>query len=88
MYKPASGMSILKHGRILRWSIVALFAVLAISIAAWSHESSRTAHASDTPTAEACFATTGTETKTITDYYNYESNNSANPVCPRDVVIP
>ena len=81
-------MSILKHGRILRWSIVALFAVLAISIVAWSHESSRTAHASDTPTAEACFATTGTETKTITDYYNYESNNSANPVCPRDVVIP
>ena len=41
-----------------------------------------------TPTAEACFATTGTETKTITDYYDHENDNSANPACPRDVVIP
>lgn len=50
--------------------------------------SPKNAHAADTPTSEACFATTGTETITITDYYDYEGNDSDNPACPRDVVIP
>lgn len=39
------------------------------------------------PTAESCFAFTPA-TGTITNYYNYENNNSANPACPRDVEIP
>ena len=38
-------------------------------------------------TSEACFAFNA-GTKTITDYYDNESNNGANPACPRSVVIP
>lgn len=37
---------------------------------------------------DTCFATTGTTTLTITKYYNNESNNSANPACPKAVDIP
>ena len=43
------------------------------------------AHAATPP--DACFAFTPAS-GTITDYYDNESNNSANPVCPRDVDIP
>lgn len=38
-----------------------------------------------TATPDACFAF---NSGTITDYYDNEGNNSANPACPRDVVIP
>lgn len=38
-------------------------------------------------TAAACFVFNST-TQTITDYYNNEGNNSANPACPRSVAIP
>ncbi len=38
-------------------------------------------------TSENCFAF-DSNTGTITDYYDYEQNNSSNPACPRDVVIP
>jgi len=36
-------------------------------------------------TSKNCFAF---EDGTITDYYDYENNDSSNPACPRDVVIP
>lgn len=38
-------------------------------------------------TSEACFAF-NSSTGAITSYYNNEGNNSANPACPRDIVIP
>ena len=31
---------------------------------------------------------TSIDTDTIVDYYNNEDNNTNNPTCPRDVVIP
>lgn len=38
-------------------------------------------------TSASCFAFNG-GTNTITGYYSYEGNNSANPTCPRDVEMP
>lgn len=38
-------------------------------------------------TSAACFAF-NSSTGAITSYYHYEGNNSANPSCPRDVIIP
>lgn len=38
-------------------------------------------------TSESCFAF-NSSTGAITSYYNNEGNNSANPACPKDVVIP
>jgi hypothetical protein len=40
-----------------------------------------------TNTSENCFAFDNT-IGAITGYYNYENDNSSNPACPRDVVIP
>lgn len=45
----------------------------------------QTSYAATPP--DTCFAFTA-GTGTITDYYDHESNNSANPVCPRAVDIP
>jgi len=43
-------------------------------------------------TAEACFAHDASPSqptmRRITDYYTHESNNIANPACPREVIIP
>lgn len=39
------------------------------------------------PTNENCFLFDET-IGTILDYYDYEDNNSSNPACPRDVIIP
>ena len=69
-------------------ALVLVTSLLATALHQNLFSSSLTAHASDTPTSEACFATTGTETKAITSYHSYENNDSANPACPRDVVIP
>lgn len=38
-------------------------------------------------THESCFAFNA-GTQTINDYYDHQSNNAANPACPRNVVIP
>ena len=69
---------------------VATIILLAISAAAaiayQQFTNYRTASAA-TPTPEACFAFTPA-TGTITNYYTHENNNTANPACSRDVVIP
>ena len=39
-------------------------------------------------TSDTCFEFDSTDTNTINDYYANESNNSSNPACPRDVIIP
>jgi prepilin-type N-terminal cleavage/methylation domain-containing protein len=39
------------------------------------------------PTNRSCFAF-NSSTGTITDYYYFEDNNSSNPACTRDVIIP
>ena len=39
-------------------------------------------------TSDTCFEFDSTDTNTINDYYANESNNSNNPACPRDVIIP
>ena len=39
-------------------------------------------------TKDVCFAFDATDTGTINDYYDNEDDNTSNPACPRDVVIP
>lgn len=83
----------LNHSRRNLLIAIAIAVTLVVSlVAATLHQnlfsSPSAAHAADTPTSGACFATSGTEAITITDYYDHQSNNSANPACPRDVVIP
>ena len=39
-------------------------------------------------TKDVCFEFDATDTGTINDYYDNEDDNTSNPACPRDVVIP
>ena len=40
------------------------------------------------PIETSCFEFDATDTGTINDYYDNEDDNTSNPACPRDVVIP
>ncbi len=59
--------------------------LVAIALASGILQPAHQAHAATTP--ETCFAF-DIPTQAITNYYDNESDNSANPACPRDVEIP
>lgn len=68
-----------------KWCVYKTFEESAVTI---TEDLSKCGVESEFPvTADACFAF-DLGLKTIVDYYDYQNNNSSNPVCPRDVVIP
>lgn len=75
---------VLKKQRTIRRAIYSVVAAIIVSSTTYAVACiyTSTTHAAGP---ESCFAFSN---GTITDYYSNEGNDSSNPVCPRDVVIP
>ena len=86
MKKSMSLPHIGRKASFVRFSAISL-AVIAVMFGAVAVSLKNTDYASAEVVPESCFAFEASTGK-ITDYYDNEGNNSANPVCSRDVTIP
>ncbi|QQS27014.1 leucine-rich repeat protein [bacterium] len=78
--------SLIKRLTIPSLSLAAL-AIVVVAIFSVYLTSPKPAHAAPSTPPDSCFDF-NFGTGTITDYYDYESNNNSNPACTREVIIP